>query len=62
MKILQMSDVVEIFGKAPYLPMNVSADVYYYYSGDIQINIWGGTYGESIYRVEVIYNEAMFVI
>ncbi len=57
-----MSDVVDIFGQAPYLPMSVSADVYYYYSGDIQINIWGSTDGAPIYRVEVIYDGAMFVV
>ena len=57
-----MVDVVEIFGKTPCLPMMVSVDVFYYYCGDIQINIWGGNYGETIYRVEVIYNESMFTV
>lgn len=52
------TDLVNIFGKEPYIPIELNSVVYDYFSGDINIRLWG----EPLFQAVVNYGESSFSI
>lgn len=53
-----LEDLVGIFGKEPYIPIEMNSDIYDYFSGDIHIRLWGNP----LYQATVTYDEEILVI
>lgn len=51
-------DLVKIFGKEPYMPIEMNSDIYDYFSGDIHIRLCGNP----LYQATVTYDEEILVI
>lgn len=52
------ADIVSIFGKEPYIPIELNSNIYDYFSGEIHIRLWG----DPIYQVIVEYGESSITI
>ncbi len=49
-----LDEVIEIFGKEPFVVRETGVDMFVYYSGDITITLWG----TSLFQAMVDYNDS----
>jgi len=58
-----MDDVVEIFGKEPYMLADLNSNAWNYFSGDVVISLSGiSLHGGSLYRAVVAYGDSIICI
>ena len=58
-----MTDLIDIFGKAPHMVIEANSNLFEYTCGDVEISLWGADpYGEALYQVVVSNNDYSFSI
>ena len=55
---MSIDDVIDIFGKEPFVVKETGMDIFVYHSGDIEITLTGA----SLWMVTVRYNDCVFSI
>ena len=58
-----MTDLIDIFGKAPHMVIEADSNLYNYFCGDVQICLWGvDLNGGTLFQVIVDNNDSGFSI
>ncbi len=59
-----MTDLIDIFGKAPHMVIEADSNLYNYFCGDVQICLWGVDLygGGTLFQVIVDNNDSSFSI
>lgn len=58
-----MTDLIDIFGKAPHMVIEADSNLYNYLCGDVKINLWGADLnGGTLFQVIVDSNDSGFSI
>ncbi len=58
-----MTDLIDIFGKAPHMVIEADSNLYNYFCGDVKINLWGADLnGGTLFQVIVDNNDSGFSI
>lgn len=58
-----MTDLIDIFGKAPHMVIEADSNLYNYFCGDVKISLWGADLnGGTLFQVIVDNNDSSFSI
>ena len=56
-----MTDLIDIFGKAPHMVIEADSNLYNYFCGDVKISLWGADLnGGTLFQVIVDNNDSSF--